>query len=156
MNKALKCIERHLESKELCTKNAVNDHVLKHGGWCLTPGNTDSITWNKYTFMIPQHHVSASGRIASELVTSIEQENITSINDFGVGVGQFKHPILSKLPDAEWSSYDGAENTEEYTQGFVHFADLTLPLELPKADWVVSLEVGEHVPGKYEGMVIHN
>ena len=149
-------LERHLESKESCTKHAVNHHVLDSGGWCLTPGNTSSITWNGNTFMIPHNHVPASGRIASELVTFIEQENITSINDFGAGVGQYKHAILSKLPDVEWNSYDGAGNTEEYTKGFVNFVDLTLPLDLPKADWVVSLEVGEHVPGKYEGMVIRN
>jgi hypothetical protein len=149
-------LERHLESKEFCIKHAGNDHVLDSGGWCLTPGNTASITWKDNTFMIPHNHVLASGRIASELLTFIEQENITSINDFGAGVGQYKHAILSKLPDVMWESYDGAGNTEEYTKGFVHFVDLTLPLELPKADWVVSLEVGEHVSGNYEGMVIRN
>ncbi len=31
-------LERHLESKESCTKHAVNHHVLDSGGWCLTPG----------------------------------------------------------------------------------------------------------------------
>ena len=71
-------------------------------------------------------------------------------------MGQYKHAIQTKFPDVMWKSYDGAGNTEEYTKGFVHFVDLTLPSELPKADWVVSLEVGEHVSGNYEGMVIRN
>jgi len=65
--------------------------------------------------MLHQNHVPASGRIASELLTFIEQENITSIHDFGAGVGQYEHAILCKLPDVEWNSYDGAGNTEEYT-----------------------------------------
>lgn len=45
----------------------------------------------------------------------------------------------------------------EYTQGFVEYFDLSMPLELPKADWVLSLEVGEHVPSNYEqAMLIRN
>ena len=46
---------------------------------------------------------------------------------------------------------------EEYTRGFVRFADLTLPnLALPRADWVVSLEVGEHVPRAHEQAFVRN
>jgi hypothetical protein len=33
---------------------------------------------------------------------------------------------------------------------------LTLPLALPITDWVLSLEVGEHVPSASEGMLIRN
>jgi hypothetical protein len=33
---------------------------------------------------------------------------------------------------------------------------LTIPLALPIADWVLSLEVGEHVPSMSEGMLIQN
>jgi len=42
--------------------------------------------------------------------------------------------------------FDGAENVEKVTEGRVKWADLTEPLEdvLP-ADWVLSLEVGEHI-----------
>ena len=42
--------------------------------------------------------------------------------------------------------FDGAENVEEVTGGRVMWADLSEPLEdvLP-ADWVLSLEVGEHI-----------
>ena len=38
----------------------------------------------------------------------------------------------------------------------VMFTNLTLPLELPKADWVVNLEVGEHVPNEFEGRKHHH
>ena len=31
-----------------------------------------------------------------------------------------------------------------------------MPLSLPRADWVVSLEVGEHVPRKFELMLVRN
>ncbi len=51
-----------------------------------------------------------------------------------------------------WDSYDGAGNVHEYTKGFVNYFDLTLPLELHKAVWMVSLEVGEHIPNEDEEM----
>ena len=38
----------------------------------------------------------------------------------------------------------------------MEYCDLTQPLDLPVADWVISFEVGEHVPSKFEGMVIRN
>ena len=45
---------------------------------------------------------------------------------------------------------------EEVTGGFVQFVDLTAPLSLPRADWVLSLEVGEHVPSQHEAALIRN
>ena len=46
--------------------------------------------------------------------------------------------------------------TRPVCAGFVSWFDLTLPLSLRRADWVVSLEVGEHVPNAHEGMVVRN
>jgi tryptophanyl-tRNA synthetase len=50
----------------------------------------------------------------------------------------------------------GAGNIEEFTNGFLKFFDLTIPLSLPRKDWVFSLEVGEHIPHQFEGMVLRN
>ena len=47
-------------------------------------------------------------------------------------------------------------NVETYTNRFVRFFDLTLPLSLPKADWVLSLEVGEHMQPEWEQMYLRN
>ena len=80
----------------------------------------------------------------------------TSVNDFGAGVGQYGHRLRSEDPDLLWTAYDGAGNVEEYTDGFVTWFDLTVPFSLPRADWVVSFEVGEHVPTAFEGTVIRN
>lgn len=55
-----------------------------------------------------------------------------------------------------WRGYDGAGDVAEQTGGYVSFFDLTLPLSLPRADYVLSLEVGEHVPSKHEASVIRN
>ena len=80
----------------------------------------------------------------------------TTVNDFGAGVGQYGHRLRSEDPDLLWMAYDGAGNVEEYTDGFVSWFDLTIPLALPRADWVVSFEVGEHVPTPFEATVIRN
>ena len=78
------------------------------------------------------------------------------MNDFGAGVGQYKGALLKECPNFDYRAYDGAGNVEEYTKGMVKYFDLTLPLALPKADFVMSLEVGEHVSSKNEGMLIRN
>ncbi|XP_042862661.1 uncharacterized protein LOC122247432 [Penaeus japonicus] len=56
-----------------------------------------------------------------------------------------------------WTGYDGALNVEDITGGFVHYADLSQPIHLgQKYDWVLSLEVGEHIPKNYEANYVDN
>lgn len=55
-----------------------------------------------------------------------------------------------------YRGYDGAGDVEEYTYGYLKFFDLSIPLNLPVTDWVISFEVGEHVPSSSEGMMIRN
>ena len=105
------------------------------------------------SYRLPAAHVSA------DLVLLDGIRNITdgcrlSINDFGAGVGQYGHEL--QRDGCRWHGYDGAGDVDEYTTGLVHFVDLTMPLALPRADWVVSLEVGEHVPRQFERAYIEN
>ena len=79
-----------------------------------------------------------------------------SLNDFGAGVGQYGHALMSFNPRLQWRGFDGAGNVEQATRGFVKWFDLSLPLSLPRADWVMSTEVGEHVPHELDGVVVRN
>ena len=89
-----------------CARESGGNSVLDTGGWCLAPGGaSDVIEYGNIKFSIPQNHVSASKRISSELLAFIDKEGIKSVNDFGAGVGQYKHAILSKRPNIEWNSY---------------------------------------------------
>ena len=45
---------------------------------------------------------------------------------------------------------------QEFTKSFIGFADMTQKVAVPKGDWVLSLEMGEHVPNRFEAMVIRN
>lgn len=86
----------------------------------------------------------------------IEKDGIKSMSDIGAGIGQYGACIRSKFPSLTFHSYDGAANVEAYTSGLVNYVDFTLPLHLPRTDWILSLEVGEHIPSKFEGMFIRN
>jgi len=56
-----------------------------------------------------------------------------------------------------YDAYDGAPFTEESTNGVVRYLDLTLPqFWLPRYDWVLCLEVLEHIPRSHESTVLDN
>lgn len=53
--------------------------------------------------------------------------------------------------------YDGNPNTPEITGDWnCGVADFSQPQRLFDADWVLSLEVGEHIPAEYEDIFIEN
>ena len=60
-------------------------------------------------------------------------------------------------PHHRWRGYEGSGNIQEASRGFVHWADLSVHFNLPeRADWVMCLEVGEHVPTHLEGVLVRN
>lgn len=77
-----------------------------------------------------------------------------SVLDLGAGTGQYRGPYVEC--GLQWRGFDGAGNTEEATGGQVHWADLSVPIDVGKADWVQSLEVGEHLPERFTGVYIDN
>lgn len=52
--------------------------------------------------------------------------------------------------------YDGSPLTEELTGGICRILDLSEPVQIGRYDLVLSLEVGEHIPSKYEDVFIKN
>ena len=90
------------------------------------------------------------------MVDMMKAEGVTSLSDFGAGVGQYGRYFKERLPALMYRGYDGAGDIEAYTQGFVSYTDLTLPLEYPISEWVMSLEVGEHIPSQFEGVFVRN
>lgn len=144
------------QAKNFC--DASLEQVGLTGGWCLQPRNNGRIVEfvNGVSYEMSQFHSRSSKRLVTELVNLFSKENTTTVNDFGAGIAQYKADITKALPNIRYNAYDGAGNGEEYTKGMMTFVDLTLPLDLPVADWLISLEVGEHIPSKFEGMFIRN
>ena len=136
------------------------DAVVATGGWCLKGKATHVELPLNQSYVFPPAHFEADEGIVRELLALSRASRAAggtgSINDFGAGVGQYGHALRSIEPGFPWRGWDGAGNVEAYTHGFVKWFDLAMPLRLPRAEWVFSLEVGEHVPAASESMVIRN
>jgi len=56
-----------------------------------------------------------------------------------------------------YDAYDGSPFSEEASEGKVQHMDLTVPqYGLPVYDWVLSLEVAEHIPAEFEAVYLDN
>ena len=150
---------KHAHAASVC----LGRQVLPSGAWCLQRGAVSHGTRrvelaNGMAYEMPGHHVEADAVIVDVLhrLLSPPGGRQLSINDFGAGVGQYGRALLSLNPSTQWRGFDGSGDCESYTSGFVRFIDLTMPLSLPRAHWVLLLEVGEHVPSRDEGQLIRN
>lgn len=152
----------HKEARRTCIQG--NTFLLEDGGWCYNEAYSSLVRKNgsntDVEFQLPGPHV-----VAGEVLVQVLAEKVLlrtdgsccfSLTDLGAGVGQLGHALKAKLPALEYHGYDGGGNVEEFTNGYVTFADLTLPLQLNRTDWLVSSEVGEHIPSRYEAQVIAN
>lgn len=150
---------KHKSSQEFC-KSANERDSAPTGGYCLfnLPNSLNITLPNGHEVHFkPPGHAEPSLRIVWEVVELLTKDGAKSLNDFGAGVGQFASAIASELAtDFQYNAYDGAGNIEEFTNSYIRFADLSGPVNVPKADWVMSLEVGEHVPARFEGMFLRN
>lgn len=116
-----------------------------------------SIPFPAREIQIPKSHMLPSDKLLETLYGFIESEEIKSINDFGAGIGQYGVSLRRKFQEKLlYRGYDGAGDVEIYTLGFVKYYDLTIPMKLPVADWVMSFEVGHLIPVHKEGMMIRN
>ena len=134
-----------------------NDGVTGSGAWCLEHDSPPSyVPLTKTRYELPKFHVVPDVTIVKYLVTLMLAGS--TLLDLGAGVGQYGRAILDKHPELEgrYQAYDGAVNVEEFTQGFVKNANLGIVQDLPVADWVVSLEVGEHIQHALERHYVNN
>lgn len=79
----------------------------------------------------------------------------SSVVDFGCGGGDYVRFLVDNK--IESIGYDGNPATTKFSDGLCRIRDLTETFLLDKKyDWVLSLEVGEHIPRKYEKTFIDN
>ena len=77
-----------------------------------------------------------------------------TVSDFGAGIGLYVEYLRAT---GCWAvGYDGTPGIDEITGGAVQFADLSLPVMLPITNAVISIEVGEHIPPKFESVFLDN
>jgi len=137
--------------RDECAKNGAR--VTRTGGFCLPYGSK-------------ARNVSIGGnalydkRMAHYLAQHIF-ENATVV-DLGAGLGHYGKIFQEPgSPVRAWAGYDGALNVEDVTDGLVRFMDLTQPDATDArpcvgADWVMSLEVAEHIPPPFTDAFLRN
>ena len=149
---------------------SVRSHdMASAGAWCLPTSRNGTVLRGMlvkqphgHSYIVPGGHSDADVGLVREvyrrlLAPRVSGGRVLSILDLGAGVGQFGHSLLSMHPHARYRGYDGSGNIDELTGGFVGYADLSQPMEIrPRADWVVSLEVAEHLPNQRESFYIRN
>jgi len=105
-------------------------------------------------FIGESEHVT-DWQLAKSLVAFFKKENARTIADFGCGDGDYVNYFIQRGFKAV--GYDGNPVTERTSGGTCFVRDFSKPIDVKKRfDWVVSLEVGEHLPKKFEAIFIEN
>jgi hypothetical protein len=91
--------------------------------------------------------------LLSFLLNFFVREKAT-IYDLGCGAGAYSKAFRAAGLDIE--CYDGSPHAEKMSDGLCSTRDLAYPVDLEPRDWVLSLEVGEHVPKDFEKVFIDN
>tara|TARA_R110000744_G_scaffold7480_3_gene25926 strand:+ start:46 stop:630 length:585 start_codon:yes stop_codon:yes gene_type:complete len=92
-------------------------------------------------------------KLCAGLISFFKKEDPDMIYDFGCGAGFYVKDFLKE--DLSVQGYDANPNTPNFCDR-CHVLDLSKPGNLEKVDWVLSLEVGEHLPPQYETTFIEN
>jgi hypothetical protein len=98
---------------------------------------------------------SFDSSLAAALYTFFMTEGARLVNDFGCGNGAYTNYLDSRRISC--IGYDGNPQTPTMGGKLCSVLDLSIPVYLnPKPDWILSLEVGEHIPREREGVFLQN
>lgn len=154
--------DRSLSAERACAISLARNEsgaVLSSGGWCLSLAGAQLLQLRGgVSYLLPKHHVKPDPRTLMGLLTLLRPHaKWRSLVDLGAGVGQYGRALeAAGMPPGLYTGYDGAGNVASFTRGYVRFADLAVPSQLQRADFALSLEVGEHIPAEQESGYIRN
>lgn len=98
--------------------------------------------------------VSSLGHYFDEPLAESLRGGLANKTVLDLGCGQGKYVAFLKRAGINCRGYDGNPATADIPDCAV--ANLAAPLELEPADWVISLEVGEHIPVEFEQIFLDN
>ena len=122
--------------------NSWTRSVSSSGGWCKKDSRPTS----------EQHKTDL--KLAKKLSEYLKGK---SVGSFGDGPGLYKKYFDETKMLEVYDAYDGAPFAEQVSNGRVQFLDLSIPqYGRPIYDWILSLEVAEHIPPKHENTFLSN
>jgi cyclopropane fatty-acyl-phospholipid synthase-like methyltransferase len=93
--------------------------------------------------------------LSNYLVKFFKEEKANIIADFGCGMGKYIENLKNNNINA--IGFDGNPNTPELTNNLCEILDLSISKQFEKKfDWIISFEVGEHLPKEFEDIFINN
>ena len=93
--------------------------------------------------------------LSRSLTQFFQNEKANSVVDFGCGRGMYAQMFHQQGLNV--NCYDGSPDTHDVTNGLCNILDLAADFNLNrKYDWVLSLEVGEHIPEEYCHIFVRN
>lgn len=124
----------------LATSLYTNSQIHEHGYWI----GTDIMCEHQF-----------DRQLANALSDFFKQEKAKTVVDFGCGPGEYVKVLRKNNFDC--IGYDGNPDTFTISGGVAHVIDLSQVFDLKKHfDWVLSLEVAEHLPKEYEKAFLEN
>lgn len=139
--RAMKLMQRFM--KYYCEiQKRKGSKVSMFGGWCLEAGSKGG----------GEHATDKT--LIQFLKTFFQGKHVGS---FGDGPGEYKRLLDKTGLLASYTAYDGSPYAAENSEGRVSHLDLTIAaFGLPAFDWVISLEVAEHIPALFERQFLDN
>jgi hypothetical protein len=100
-----------------------------------------------------EHHHYTDQKLCEALVSFFRKENCATVADFGCGLGEYVRHLNNNNIFAH--GYDGNPRTNNHNEK-CYVLDLSKPIDLDIYDWVISFEVGEHIPKDCEDVFLNN
>ena len=92
--------------------------------------------------------------LSEAIANYLKEKDAKSVYDLGCGGGKYTRSLIDKGFDC--SGYDGNPYTKDITEGLCGVLDLSEEHDLEVRDYVVCLEVAEHLPEQFESTLINN
>ena len=92
--------------------------------------------------------------LSQEINNFIAKHNIQDVYDFGCGRGEYLQKAVEQYPHIAATGFEGYQTTGVFSN--IVKEDLSVSLDLPPVDLVISIEVGEHIPVEFEQIFIDN
>ena len=132
--------QRQMVRQLECTQDLNN--ISSSGAWCKNESLPTS-----------SQHIT-DYKIAKQLSNYLRGKRVGSFED---GPELYKKYFDQSKMLSVYEAYDGAPFAESISSGNVKFLDLSVPqFGIPIYDWIINLEVAEHIPEKYESTFLSN